>query len=33
MGDGNVRFISDSIDATVYLGLGSIRGKEPVSGF
>jgi prepilin-type N-terminal cleavage/methylation domain-containing protein/prepilin-type processing-associated H-X9-DG protein len=33
MGDGNVRFLADSMDATVYLGLGSIRGKEPVSGF
>ncbi len=33
MGDGNVRFISDSIDSTVYLGLGSILGGEPVSGF
>ena len=27
MGDGNVRFISDSIDAAVYLGLGSILGR------
>jgi len=33
MGDGNVRFISDSIDPTVYLGLGSIRGGESISGF
>ena len=33
MGDGNVRFIQDSIDPTVYLGLGSIRGGETVSGF
>lgn len=33
MGDGNVRFISDSIDPAVYLGLGSIRGGESISGF
>jgi prepilin-type N-terminal cleavage/methylation domain-containing protein len=33
MGDGNVRFIPDTIDSTVYLGLGSVNGSEVVSGF
>ena len=33
MGDGNVRFIADTIDSDTYLGLGSRNGGEVVSGF
>lgn len=33
MGDGNVRFISDTIDETTYLALGSRNGREVISGF
>lgn len=33
MGDGNVRFIADTIDSDTYLALGSRNGGEVVSGF
>ncbi len=33
MGDGSLRFISSSIDRTVWRSLGSIAGNEPVSEF
>ncbi len=33
MGDGNVRFLADTIDAEIYRGLGSRNGGEVLSGF